>query len=126
VNYENKNKPFLDSHIFSQPYDGLADFDEHGIVIALNAAHKYNFPLWVHANGNEAQTDVLQAMETHKGTGVRDVVLHFTTPTQAQVSSIPRTRIGVTFLMNNFYYYYQPLCEQVVGASATQNLYPAG
>jgi predicted amidohydrolase YtcJ len=33
--------------------------------------------------------------------------------------------IGVTFLANDFYYYYQPLCEQVLGGSATQNMYPA-
>jgi predicted amidohydrolase YtcJ len=58
VTYESLNKPFLDEHIFTQPYDGLADFDEHPIAITLDAAHKHNFPLWVHANGNQAQTNV--------------------------------------------------------------------
>ena len=125
VSYENLNKPFLDPKIFQQPYDGLPDFDQQGLTTAITAAHKGGFPLWVHANGNQAQTNVLNAMEANPSNALRDVVLHFTTPTQQQVKSIPQQQIGVTFLMNDFYYYYQPLCEQVVGTAATQNLYPA-
>jgi len=84
------------------------------------------FPLWVHGNGNQAQANVLGALEKHKAEGLRDVVVHFTMPTMEQLQSIARQRIGVTFLVNDFYYYYQPLCEQILGSAAdTASLYPA-
>jgi predicted amidohydrolase YtcJ len=73
----------------------------------------------------QAQTNVLKVLETYKSTALRDVVIHFTMPKRAQVKSVPQDRIGVTFLMNNFYYYYQPLCELILGTDATKHLYPA-
>jgi predicted amidohydrolase YtcJ len=51
VVYENQSKPFLDPNIFRQPYDGLPDYDQQGLTIAMNAAHEGGFPLWVHTNG---------------------------------------------------------------------------
>jgi len=125
VQYENLSKPFLNPNIFKQPYDGLPDYDQQGLTTAMNAAHKGGFPLWVHTNGSQAQTNVLKAMEAYTSAVLRDVVIHFTMPTQPQVNSVLPDRIGVTFLMNNFYYYYQPLCELILGTAATQNLYPA-
>ena len=126
--YSNLNPPFTDTKIFpQQPYLGLPDYDQQGLTTAIQAAHAAHFPLWVHSNGTVAQTNVLTVMEQNLSGGMRDIVLHFTTPTQQQVASIPKQNIGVTFLMNDYYYYYQPLCEQVVGPdpSQTANLYPA-
>jgi predicted amidohydrolase YtcJ len=125
VTYSNLNKPFTDANIFPQPYDGLADYGPSALTGAAKAAHAGGFPLWVHTNGNKAQTNVLGALTSQQSNTLRDVVVHFTMPTQAQVQSVPKNNIGVTFLANDFYYYYQPLCEQVLGTAATQNLYPA-
>jgi predicted amidohydrolase YtcJ len=125
VTYSNLNKPFLDSKIFAQPYDGLPDYGPNALTAAAKAAHAGGFPLWVHTNGNKAQTNVLGALTSRQSNTLRDVVVHFTMPTQAQVQSVPVNNVGVTFLANDYYYYYQPLCEQVLGTAATQNLYPA-
>ncbi len=124
VTYMNLNQPFTESLIFSQPYDGLADYDTSALNTAIAAAHAASFPLWVHTNGNQAQTNVLTALAGNAAPPLRDVVVHFTMPTQSQVNTAPQSA-GVTFLANNFYYYYQPLCEQVLGATATADLYPA-
>jgi predicted amidohydrolase YtcJ len=129
VKYMNLNQPFTNPAIFPQPYDGLADYGTTALTTAVQAAHapSGNFPLWVHTNGNQAQANVLGVLEANTKPPLRDVVVHFTTPTLAQVQSLTAAAqsIGVTFLANDFYYYYQPLCEQVLGGVATQNLYPA-
>ena len=123
--YVNQSPPFTDKSIFhKQPYNGLPDFNGPQVAQALSVAHKSGFPLWVHANGNKAQTEVLDAFATDPNTKYRDVIVHFSMPTKQQVQSVPANRIGVTFLMNNFYYYYQTLCEQILEPSATTDLYP--
>ena len=125
VTYMNLNKPFTDPDIFPQPYDGLPDYDASAVASAANAAHGATLPLWVHTNGNQAQTNVIGALSGQTAPPLRDVIVHFTMPTQTQVQSLASKSIGVTFLANDFYYYYQPLCEQILGGPATQNMYPA-
>jgi predicted amidohydrolase YtcJ len=123
--YVNQSAPFTNPAIFSQPYNGLPDFNGPQVADALSVAHKSGFPLWIHTNGNRAQTEVLGALATEPDTRYRDVILHFSMPTKQQVQSVPANRIGVTFLVNDFYYYYQTMCEQILEPGATTDLYPA-
>lgn len=123
--YRDQHSPFTLPAIFSQPYDGLPDYNEQGVTGAVIAAHNGGFPLWVHTNGREAQEMVLKALTTHPSKQLRDVVVHFTMATKEEVDLVPKDQIGVTFLMNNLYYYYQPLCEHILKPATTQNLYPA-
>lgn len=127
VQYTNLNKPYTDSAIFSQqPYNGLPDLDAQGLSQVVQWAHAKNLPVFIHTNGNEAQGNTIAAFTANPSPGIRDVIVHFSMPTQAQVESVAQAgNIGVTFLMNDFYYYYQPLCEQQLQPSGTANMYPA-
>ncbi|HEX8411952.1 MAG TPA: amidohydrolase family protein [Thermoanaerobaculia bacterium] len=125
VQYQNQFPPFTNAKIFRQPYDGLPDYNAADIALAATLAHKGNLPLWVHTNGNQAQINVLGALEKTQSKTLRDVLVHFAMPTEAQViKAATYPNLGATFLVNDFYYFYQPLCEQVLGSAATQNLYP--
>jgi predicted amidohydrolase YtcJ len=125
--YMNLAPPYTNPLIYPQPYDGLPDYDACAIASAADEAHRNNFPLWVHTNGNQAQANVVVALIASRSPKLRDVIVHFTMPSQAQLSAAAANGIGATFLVNDFYYYYQPLCEQILGPSpnATANLYPA-
>ncbi|WP_224367634.1 amidohydrolase [Hyalangium versicolor] len=127
VQYTNLNKPFTDPTIFPrQPYNGLADLDVNGLSQVVQWSHAKHLPVFIHTNGNKAQGNTLAALTGNPAAGIRDVIVHFTMPTQEQIQSVAQAgTIGVTFLMNDFYYYYQPLCEQLLQASGTANLYPA-
>ncbi|MFY0524052.1 amidohydrolase [Archangium gephyra] len=127
VQYSNLNKPFTDSTIFpQQPYDGLPDLDANALGQVVQWAHAKQLPVFIHTNGNQAQANTIAALTGNPAAGIRDVIVHFTMPTQAQIQSLAKAgNIGVTFLMNDFYYYYQPLCEQVLEVSSTANMYPA-
>jgi predicted amidohydrolase YtcJ len=126
VQYSNLNKPFTDPAIFPQPYDGLSDLDANALSQVVQWAHAKQLPVFIHTNGNQAQANTIAAFTENPAAGIRDVIVHFTMPTQAQIQSVAKAgNIGVTFLMNDFYYYYQPLCEQVLAASTTNNMYPA-
>jgi hypothetical protein len=126
VHYLQLRKAFTDPNIFPQPYDGLPDYDQTGVTQAAKLAHGAPTPLpvWVHSNGNQAQTNVVNALLAARNGSVRDVVVHFALPTLKQVSEAASNNIGATFLVNDFYYYYQPLCEQVLGTTYTANVYP--
>jgi predicted amidohydrolase YtcJ len=127
VEYTNLAPPYANPTIFSAPYQGLPDFDACEVMSSAEAAHRSRFPLWVHTNGTHAQANVIGALITKRTQNLRDVIVHFTMPSQAQVTAAANNGIGATFLMNDFYYYYQPLCEQIIGPSpnATTNMYPA-
>jgi predicted amidohydrolase YtcJ len=127
VQYQNLNKPFTETSIFpQQPYDGLADNTGSDLSTVVKLAHSKQFPVFIHTNGNAAQANSLSALIGNPDANLRDVIVHFTTPTPAQVQQLTNsTTVGVTFLMNDFYYYYQPLCEQLLQPSGTANLYPA-
>ena len=126
--YQNPKKAFTDSKIFpQQPYRGLPDYNKNALVMAASVANNLDLPLWVHTNGTAAQSDVLGAIKCTKpdqGDCPRNVIVHFAMPTQTQVQAVP-TNVGATFLANDFYYYYQPLCEQIVGTANSTDLYPA-
>jgi predicted amidohydrolase YtcJ len=123
--YQNLFKPFTDPAIFTQPYHGLPDYDQNAVASSANAAHSGNLPLWVHTNGPEAQNNVVSALLEKPSDTLRDVIVHLAMPTKQQVDILPTDKIGVTFLVNDFYYFYQPLCEQVLTPDTTANLYPA-
>lgn len=123
--YQNLFNPYTNPAIFTQPYDGLPDYDQNGVASSAQAAHGSNLPLWVHTNGPGAQNNVVTALLAKPSDTLRDVIVHFAMPTQDQVNSLPPDKIGVTFLANDFYYFYQPLCEQVLTPATTANLYPA-
>lgn len=122
----NLNPPFTDSTLFSQPYEGLPDSTQQEIAAAAKLSHSVGLPLWVHSNGAQAQVDTVTALVSQSSAKVRDVVIHFTTPSQLLVNQVKQAgTIGVTFLTNDSYYYFQPLCQQIVGTSAVPNFYPA-
>jgi len=123
--YQNLFNPYTNAAIFTQPYHGLPDYDRQGVASSAQAAHDGQLPLWVHTNGPEAQDNVVRALVEKQSDKYRDVIVHFAMPTQDQVNILPKDKIGVTFLANDFYFFYQPLCEQVLTAETTANLYPA-
>jgi predicted amidohydrolase YtcJ len=127
VKYSNLNKPFTDPTIFpQQPYDGLADLDANALGQIVQWAHAKHLPVFIHSNGNQAHANTIAALTGNPEDGIRDVIIHFAMPTQAQIQSVAKAgNIGATFLLNDFYYYYQPLCEQVLEMSSTANMYPA-
>lgn len=127
VQYTNVNKPFTDTACFpQQPYNGEADMDANSLSQAVQWSHEKGLPVFIHTNGNLAQAHSISALTGNSQAGIRDVIVHFTMPTQEQVQSVAKaSSIGVTFLMNDFYYYYQPLCEQLLQPSGTANMYPA-
>jgi predicted amidohydrolase YtcJ len=79
VRYMNLNKPFTDPTIFQQPYDGLPDYDQAALTNTIQLSHNANIPFWVHTNGNQAQANVLGALEANTKPPLRDVVVHFAT-----------------------------------------------
>lgn len=127
IQYTNLNKPYTDPNIFpQQPYNGLSDLDANELSQVVQWAHAEKLPVFIHTNGNGAQTNTIAALTGNPAQGIRDVIVHFSMPTQAQVQSVAKAgNIGVTFLMNDFYYYYQPLCEQLLQPIGTANMYPA-
>jgi predicted amidohydrolase YtcJ len=107
-------------------YDGLPDYGASDMVLAAQKVHEGGFPLWVHTNGNQAQTNVIGALTANRSPNLRDVIVHFAMPTQEQVKAVAANGIGATFLVNDFYYYFQPLCMlSFTEPAATANLYPA-
>jgi predicted amidohydrolase YtcJ len=122
VTYLNQHKPFTNPKIFVQPYDGLPDYGTQALTTAVTASHGSGFPLWVHTNGNQAQSNVVGVLGANQNGKQRDVIVHFTMPSVEQVSTAAKKGLGATFLVNDFYYYYQPMCEQILGSVNTVNL----
>lgn len=126
VPYFNLPTPFTaEAGIFPQPYHGLPDYGAEALHTAIDAAHHQGFPLWVHTNGHRAQANVVDVMTTSAKPPLRDVIVHFAMPSQEQVQRAAKAGVGATFLINDFYFFYQAVCEQILGREATQHFYPA-
>jgi predicted amidohydrolase YtcJ len=127
VFYQNLQKPFTDKSIFPNGYNGLPDYNEADVSTAAKAAHDGGFALWAHTNGNAAQGNVARALiPLQNDSPARDVVVHFTMPTKEQVIAEAKAGIGSTFLINDFYYFYPTVCDQILAAADAANFYPAG
>ena len=112
--------------IWTPPYVGAADFTESDIASAAALAHQAGFPLFIHQNGTGAIQNALDAIQA-AGTvsGLRDLMIHFSMPTPAEIAQAKQLGVDVTFLMENLYYLGLPLCQQLLGPDKTAGLYPA-
>ena len=126
VPYKKTPSVFTDSGIFpKQPYQGLPDYDGVALQNVTEQAHDAGFPMWVHTNGRRAQKNVIDALAARKHLGLRDVIVHFAMPLESDVKAAADAGLGATFLINDFYFFYHAVCEQILGSEATRNFYPA-
>jgi len=120
--------PFTDPGIFAQPYLGLFDSNQAAITAGAETAHRAHFPLAVHQNGDVAIQNAINGIKAAGAPppGVRDMLVHFSLASEADVDAALEMGVGSTFLMENIYYYGLPMCQQVIGESRARGLYPAG
>lgn len=123
--------PFSDRNIFPvQPYAGLVDVFQGTIYDRLLAAHDSGFPLMIHQNGDAAVYESINALQmaqrTKRSPTLRDIVLHAPMLTPALMTTVRDLgNVTVSFLMDNLHYWGQPLCQQVLGPTRAQGVYPA-
>ena len=120
--------PYIDPPpIFGPGWQGLADYGPEALAEVTMAAHDGGLPIWVHTNGRRAQQNVLGVLtnDAIRKPGLRDVIVHFATPTEEDVKRAAAAGLGATFLINDYYFFYQPMCMQIVGPEALENVYPA-
>jgi predicted amidohydrolase YtcJ len=130
--YLNLYKPFTDMGIFpaqyfGDPYLGIPDSNQDLITDHANLAHASNFPLAIHQNGDGAIAYTLGGLQAaSRPSGVRDMMIHFSLASRADLDVAKSMDAGVTFLITNLYYYGLPLCQQVLGPERTIPIYPTG
>ena len=130
--YSNLYFPFTDptmfpAKFFGSPYLGVPDSTEDIIAQHATAAHKAGFPLAIHQNGDNAIAYTLRGLEKAPApNGVRDMMVHFSLASAADLNTAKSMDAGVTFLITNLYYYGLPLCQQVMGPERTIPIYPTG
>ncbi len=109
------------------PYRGWPDLTVETMRTSIKAFHDNGTPLpsAIHQNGDAEINDVLDALTNNTKTGVRDLLIHLATATTVELDRAKNLG-GVTFLMEDLYYYGVPMCDQVVGFDRAKRLYPAG
>jgi predicted amidohydrolase YtcJ len=108
-----------------QPYRGLPDLTISELQTTFKTIHDRGFPAAVHQNGDQEIPDVLAAMKAvQPGPSPRNLMIHFAAAGKADLD-VAKTVGGVTFLIEDLYYFGTPMCEQVVGPTRAARLYPA-
>ena len=124
--------PFTDPTIFpplhfGDPYLGVPDSTVSILADHARQAHASGFPVGVHQNGDNAIAYTLQAFQQSPApSGLRDIMIHFSLASAADLNTAKSMDAGVTFLITNLYYYGLPLCQQVLGPARTLPIYPTG
>jgi predicted amidohydrolase YtcJ len=123
--------PFTWPSIFTQqPYRGLPDTSRQDLTTRVGMAHAAGFPIIIHQNGDAAIEDSISALEEakkrHAAPNLRDVVLHIPLITTSQLLRVRNLQnVAASLLMENLYYWGQPICQQVLGPSRAEHAYPA-
>lgn len=127
-NYFTLYYPFTDSSIFAPPYLGIADIPPGQVTADANYAHKFLLPLGIHQNGDGAITQTLQDLQAVSTPNLygRDIMIHFSLASPADLATAKSLDTGVTFLITNLYYYGLQFCQQVLGPARAATVYPTG
>jgi predicted amidohydrolase YtcJ len=124
--------PFTDSNIYQQPYRGLSDVDREALAQRVIDAHNLGFGIIIHQNGDAAIEDSIYALQkarqsaTPSMPNLRDVVLHIPLITAEQLQKVKDLdNVTASFLMEDLFYWGQPMCQQVLGPERAKAAYPA-
>jgi predicted amidohydrolase YtcJ len=108
------------------PYSGLGDYNEGQLSQQIAAVHEAGLPMAIHVNGDLAADNALAALQENHDPDIKDIVIHLavTDPDDANMGIVKELEAGLTFLINDLYYYGMPLCDQMLGAPRAADMYP--
>jgi predicted amidohydrolase YtcJ len=91
-------------------------------------AHEHGWQVMIHANGDAAIGDVLDAYESGlrgaSGLSHRDRIEHCSVPTDAQLGRMAALGVSPSFLMNHVYYWGRAFAERIFGEPKAGRLDP--